>query len=455
MSRPLIPPVSALLADSSPGERRLAILRGGRPWRLVIERDHVPTLLGEVRLARVLRVEPALRAAFVDIGLPDAALLPLPRAEGGPRRRDAVPREGESFAVQITAEPARGKGAVVSRRIALPGRAIVLTLDRPGIAASRRLEAAEAARLQGIVRGLAMPDEGIVVRAAAAGMDENAISAELDALRATRRTVLGKAAGQQAGVLWRDLGPIGRCLREDAPAGVPLLVEGGAYTAALRAAGFAPTPWTDSTPLFVAKDIDDDIDAARQVEVEIPGGGLLSIEPTRALVAIDVDGGPRRALDIDIAAATEAARQIRLREIGGQIVIDFVTLPDPNQRRQVDAVLAAAFTDDMADLRLEPMNRLGLTALSRQRLGPALHEIAPPGSAETAVLSGLRALARAARRGEAGTARLTLSAAGAACLGGPLAAARAEAEAALGGGIAIETDPALASGRWRTDMSRR
>ena len=469
-----LPPVDAVLASVSPGELRIAVTRAGRPWELAIARPSRPTLIGNVYLGRVRRVEPALDAAFVDIGTGEPAFLSLAPA--------ARPSEGEALLLQVTADPVDGKGPVVSRRIALPGRYLVYTPGRPGTAAGKRFADPDLRRrLQGLLLGRLQPDEGAIVRNAAASAGEAALAAELEALRALWAAIRsGAAASDPPALLHADLPALPKLLRDRAPV-VPVLIDDATALAAARryAGDHAPelVPslqlWREREPLFEAHGIEGEIEAARDGSAPLPSGGALHLGTSRALTAIDVDSAthPGRGrsgdmlLSVNLEAAVEAARLIRLRNIGGLIVIDFAGAPQGAAARAVDARLRAAFAEDVAETRLVPMSVLGLVELSRQRLGPSLAsvlgETCPTcegrgviGGAESTALAALRAVLRLG--GEQPGARPVLAAdpETVAVLQNRLGPALRETEERLGQPLALVTDPALRAGRTRLEFVR-
>jgi len=448
-------PIDRILVSASPGELRAAALREGEPWDLLIARDHRPNRTGSIHLARVRRIERALAAAFVEL-TDGEAFLPL---------RGAPPlHEGQAIVVQRVRETAADKLPEVSTRIAFTGRRLVLLPDRPGIAASRRIgDKAERARLQAMAKRLAAAGEGIIVRAGAAGCEEEMLHAEVEHLRGTVLAMQRLAAGAAApALLHEDLPPLLRWLRDEVPAGeMDIVVDDGVTLSSLRAAlrdldptlAARITRHTDGEALFEQFGIEAEIERAARGEAEpLPSGGRLWCERTRALTAIDVDtatalGHGRQAETLaatNLEAAGAAARLIRLRALSGLIVIDFAGAPAGREAEVIRAALAAAFADDPAQTRILPPSPLGLLEMSRERLRPSLLEQLGP---EATALAALRAVLREARRRPA----VTLPPAAASLLSGPLEAARAITERRLGQPLTIVTDAGLPPDGYRVE----
>jgi Ribonuclease G/E len=379
MSRRLV--ISAL-----PGETRAAWLEDGRLTDLVVRRADRPSHLGDLYHGRVAKVDKALDAAFVELGLARPGLLPLSEAPG--RRLS----EGDAVIVRVLREAAGGKGVRLSARIKDPP---------PDLEQRARGARPPALLLKGddplerVLAARATPDEIVV--------DDPDIHAEIKARLAGR-------------------GGVDR-LRLD----------------------------LDPALLFEREGLEGEIEALLEPRVELPSGGHLLIEPVRTLTAVDVNSGrhdgrgtaPDQALAVNLEAAAEVPRQLRLRALSGLIVIDFLALPEGGPRRQVVAALRAGLKDDPEPTRVEAMAASGLVEMTRRRGRPALHELltGPCGIGGGGRVKDPAALAfealRAARREAAARpdAAVTLGAAPAviAALGtGPAAAARQALEARLG-----------------------
>ena len=389
-----------LFINVSPGEIRVAERRDGRLEALRIE----PLLgqevrpLGDIILGRVSRVVPAMDAAFVEIGMERAGFLPLRDAKllardgkDDARISDCV-REGESVLVQVTREPFAEKGAQLSAAIALPGRFLVMTPGKPGIAVSRRIKN-EARREELLRQGEALqaglPDTGLIFRTAARAASADELAADARELGQIWRGISEKRkAARPPMVLHSDLGPLERALRDMAGDVARILIDDAAALEAARAycrkampgteARFAPAP----RDLFAREGLEDEIAARSSPRVILPCGGWITIEPTQALTAVDVNSGSftqsggrdETSLTVNLEAAAEIGRQLRLRDIGGLIVVDFIQLENDEQARRIVAVLKDSLGADGAASRLSPMSEFGIVAITRQRRGS--HQIA-------------------------------------------------------------------------------
>jgi Ribonuclease G/E len=309
-----------VLIDGWPGETRAAVLApdeaGGEALTdLLILRADRPTLTGSLYLGRVTAVDLGLNAAFVEIGLDRPGLLPI---KAMPER----PREGAAVAVRIVREPAPGKGPK-------------LAPAPEGASGPVAPEASESRPSPPMLLAAGTPLLDLLRRA-----DPETVTVE----GAARRRALAQAAPDLADRLRGHTG--GR-------------------------------------PLFDAADLNVEIDRLLEPEVALPGGGQLLIEPVRTLSAIDVDAGGsdarggrgRQALDVNLRAVPEIARQVRLRALSGLIVVDFLDLETKVERQQVADTLAAAFADDPVETSVSPMRASGLVEIARQRARPPLHEL--------------------------------------------------------------------------------
>lgn len=456
-----------LLLSVSPGEVRGAVLEDGRAVELIVERPGGDATAGAIHLGRVTAVVESLDAAFVDIGGGAAAFLPARAAASAPGRTPiaALVHEGEAVLVQTTRAAAGDKGPKATRRLSLAGHRLVLLPDEPGVAAGRRLAAAERARLTAVVETLAKPGEGFILRSAAAGASAEALAAEAELLRARWRAVTEAARTRRPpALLDAEPGPVERILRDHLPAeaaGIALDGRAGVAAAMAWCKRFRPELADGigiaGADLFEARGVEAAIDAALSPTVALPSGGTLSIEPTRALTAIDVDtggdaraGGQARAIRAtNLEAAAEIARQLRLRNIGGLVAVDFVHMRDAAHRREVAGALRRAAAADTMAVEVGEITRFGLLELTRRRERPALAELMlePPAAlgrrtALTVALAALRAVLREA--GGPGAPALRAAPEVVAALRGPAAAALAETETALGRPLLLEAEPGRA-----------
>lgn len=402
--------IDDVLIECGIGETRTALIEDGRAVEVMIDRAAGSCPIGAVYRGRVVRVEPGLAAAFVDIGLDQAGMLAL--------RDGTTVAEGEAVAVQVRRPPVRRKGAKLTADIGLPGRLLVYHPRRAGVAVSRRIPGSdERRRLTALAEPLAEGD-GLVVRTAADGAEDTALAREAAALRGRWREIeaaMGRARAPCR--LDRDLDPVARALRDHAgPAVRRLLVDTPAALAAAKAYAGREVPellarialHDGAGALFDAYGVEHEIEIALQCRVPLRSGGMLTIEPTEALTAIDVDSGAGRrgpvetALATNLEAAREIARQLRLRGIGGNVVIDFIRMAGAKHGARLRRALRDGFASDRADLRIAPLGELGLVVLTRrldrEPLAQLMLEPDPPADRRSPTPTMAAALAATLRR---------------------------------------------------------
>lgn len=416
-------PQHTLLLSRSPGELRAALLEDD----LTVELHHVRSgepQAGDIYRARVTAVDAAIGGAFLDLGGMPGFL----GFQAGGRHVSA----GDLRLVQVRHPPADGKPAGLATRIELAGASMVLTPTQAAgeIAVSRRLPAAERDRLRGLVQPFVRAGESWTVRTEAYGSTD--LSAEMEALRLLARGL--KPEGAVGPALVED--PLERLVRLCRPDEV--LTDHGPTAAALRRLDPALTVRHDGGgDLFERHGAQAALEEALDIEVPLAGGGSLAIESTRALVAIDVDGGGRSGTEANDAAIGAIARQLRLRGLAGTVLIDFIRdrrAPDLEER------LAAALLPDAIPSQVLGWSKGGLLELTRTRTGPSLAERLSGSAA--AALDGLRALALAP------PGRQLVLPPGAAAWLDQRPAIRAEAEERLGSAPRIRVDQALSARRF-------
>lgn len=447
-----------LLITAGPGEAWAALCEDGAPVELRVARSGTGPRVGELFLGRIVALDPALPAALVDIGAERPGFLSAEDAL--PRTGIAGLTAGAAMVVQVTKEARADKAAGLTLRPRLVGALLELRPGRPGVVAARGLAPPERTRITAWLAATAAPDEGFVLRAGAETASEAALAADAASLRARWQAV--EAAR-------RRTTPPARLEPEATPATELLAALAGASPERIiiddRAAFAAARQWllrhrpalapalvlhAERTPLFEAEGVAASVAAALSPRVALAGGGALTIEATAACVTIDVDSGGAAAMAANLAAAREAARQIRLRNLAGPIVIDFIALSRPGERDAVRAALAAALADDPARPQLLGWTRLGHFELVRARRHAALDEVlfersAEGGRAKTALtvaLEALKALAREADAAPAGAFRLAVAPEVAVCLEtGAARPARLALEARLGRAIVVGREP--------------
>ena len=449
--------IDEILIDVSPGEVRAALCAGGQVVELAVERAVRRSMVGDIHLARVERTASALDAAFLDLGA-DAPSGFLNIADA---RR--MPVEGESLLVQVAKDGTADKGPTLTARIALVGRYLVY---RPGEAeravSTRVADKQSVARLQSWLAVRA----GWTARTAAAGASLADLDEE-EARLVEEWTAIGTAVAnaKPPAVLRREPGLVARLIRDHPGARRIVIDEPAALAAARRdAAG----RWPDMArrllsndeggALFEARGIEDEIDRALEPRVALPHGASLVIEPMTAFVAIDVNTGAGRGRASDaiweanLAAAREIGRQIRLRNLAGRIVVDFIAMERRDRRESVLAALRAAVEGDPQEVRVAGYTALGLVELARRRGRESLAAqlcdpvAAPQKSALTTALAALRRASSEAILAPGRALELRVSADVAAALDGEARPARLELEARLGRALGLRAEPGRARG---------
>lgn len=331
--------------------------------------------------ARVTAVDPKLNAAFLDCGLARPGLIVAKdaRAAAGAAERRPVRelmREGQRLIVQGLREPAADKGARFTSDVKLFGFALVHAPASLPADATRR----GSGELQ--ARGATLfPDGRFALRRHAAGLDDAALRAEAELLAQRWSKLQTAAQAAKPGRLPEPESVLERLLRGllDLEPRAVAIADPALARELDRLVARTPTlpPFEierlpADTPAFAQLGLDEALEEALGPEVPLPGGGRLLIEPTAACVAIDVDGGGRAPLETDLAAAAEIARQVRLRNLGGTIVVDFIDLPHKHERHRLEEAVKRAFRFDPVPVEVHPMSPLGIVQVSRARRGEPL-----------------------------------------------------------------------------------
>jgi ribonuclease G len=391
-----------LLIDAVPGELRAALVEDGETVEVHVDRDGHRSLIGNIYLGRVEAVEPSLQAAFV--ALPEGPPGHLAVKHAGalaadpdaPRRIERLVHQGRLVLVEVTRDPVGDKGPGLTSLVTLPGRLLVYhPFRRDNVLSGAIRDEAERDRLEALAATAAeaVGEGGFIVRTAAQEADEAALLAEARELRARWLALRGEAAAARAPVcLHRDLPPLERALRDLArPELGGIAVEGHALFAEARAFLAARMPallpllrvHAGPVPLFEEAGVEAAIDAALEARLELPGGGWVSIEETEALTAVDVnsgDGTPessreQASFSANLRAAPLIARQLRLRDVGGMVLIDFIHMESPKHRDRVLDALRAALAADRAPCAVLGWSRMGLCELTRRRGRTALPDL--------------------------------------------------------------------------------
>ena len=391
-----------LINATQPEELRVALVDGQRLFDLDIESGAREQKKANIYKGKITRVEPSLEAAFVDFGADRHGFLPLKeisreyfkKSPEGRVNIKEVLSEGQEVIVQVEKEERGNKGAALTTFISLAGRYLVLMPNNPragGI--SRRIEGEERNELREALNGLDVPaDMGLIVRTAGLGRSSEEMQWDLDYLlqlwSAVKEASQDRAAPfliyQESNVIIRAIRDY---LRQDI--GEVLIDSVEAQDEALSFIQQVMPQYAskiklyeDPVPLFNRFQIESQIETAFQREVKLPSGGSIVIDPTEALVSIDINsaratkGGDieETALQTNLEAAEEIARQLRLRDIGGLIVIDFIDMTPAKNQRAVEEKVREALEADRARIQVGRISRFGLLEMSRQRLRPSLGE---------------------------------------------------------------------------------
>ena len=398
-----------IVIESAPGELRTATLdANGTPIEFRVERTHQRSLKDGLYLGRVRALRADIGAAFVDIGHADDGFLNL--KESGATQGL---HEGDALIVQVTRDAVPGKGPRLSAYPTLAGRYLVLTPGDGNLAISKKIGDAETrARLRDVLETQADDVAGFVVRTDALHAADEALLAEARALRAAWTQIAATAESAAAPTeLYAAPDLAARTLFSAFSAATSDVVVDDADTLAVLAE-FADTHLPEArpslslvrAPAFRALEIEDAFADALAPMVALPSGGRIVIAETAAMASIDVDAGqagggnPERvALHTNLEAAAALARQLRRRNIGGVIAVDFMRMKDDAARAKVLAVLKRALTDDPAQPRALPFSAFGIVEIERRRDGMSLAETMLSRTlietSEARALAALRALA--------------------------------------------------------------
>jgi ribonuclease G len=448
----------AILIAASPGEAWAALCEDGDLVELRLARDGAAARVGDIVLGRVVALQPELPAALVEIGQARPAFLGAEDARAGSGLAGLT--EGQAVLAQVTKEARADKATNITLRPRLAGALMVLVPGGKTDIAGRGLAADERRRLLADVASFARAGEGFRIGAAARGASRAELASDAAALRARWQAI--EAARDHASPPARlepELPPAVALLADLVPPPADrIVIDDRAAFAASRSwlmrhhpdAVAALALHDAAEPLFEREGVAAEIAAALEPRVALPGGGALIIESNAACVTIDVDSGGAKLMAANLAAAKEAARQIRLRNCAGAIVIDFIAMSGRQARERVAAALAAATERDPAAPELLGWTRLGHFELVRKRRHAALEETLyerdrDGGRIKTALtvaLEALRAVAREAKAAPARASALRLAPEVASCLGeGEARPARLALEARLGRPIALAAEP--------------
>ena len=396
-----------ILINVSPVETRVALVENGVVQELYIERSHGKGYVGNIYKGKVVRVLPGMQAAFVDIGLERtgfihaADMVPEP-PEGEPRTTEipdirSLVREGQTILVQVSKDPISTKGARLTTHLTLSSRYLVYMPNSSHIGVSVRIEdEQERERLRKIMDSapeLYSVTGGFIVRTVAEGATAEAILADIPFLQKLWTDLTEKLPGMPVpGVLHKDMPLYLRALRDLARAPIDKIRVDSRLTFQQMldfASNYSPQLvdhiecYTGGRPLLDLYGVEEEIRRALDTRVPLKSNGYLIIEQTEAMTTVDVNTGAfvgHRNLEetifkTNLEAATAIARQLRLRNLGGIIILDFIDMQDQEHQRQVLRTLEKALEKDHAKTRITGVSELGLVEMARKRTRESLGQM--------------------------------------------------------------------------------
>lgn len=393
-----------LINATQPEELRVAMVDGQRLYDLDLENRTREQHKSNIYKGKITRVEKSLEAAFVDYGSERHGFLPLkeisreyyPKStnSAGQTKNQELIKEGLEVIVQVEKEERGNKGAALTTFLSLAGRYLVLMPNNPrsgGI--SRRIEGEERNELREALRHITIPSGmGVIVRTAGIGRSSEELQWDLDYLMQLWETINKEAIAAKAPqFLFQESNIIIRAVRDYLREDVREVLIDNKEAYELASAFISQVMpnfstrvklYEESTPLFTRYQIENQIETAFEREVKLPSGGAVVIDVTEALISIDVNSArATRGVDIEetahrtnLEAADEVARQLRLRDMGGLVVIDFIDMSSQKNQRDIENQMRDALEIDRARVQVGKISRFGLLEMSRQRLRPSLSE---------------------------------------------------------------------------------
>lgn len=411
--------VKEIIINSTNEETRIAILEDKKLVELFVERPEYERMVGDIYKGKVSRVLPGMQAAFIDIGHEQNAFLHFSdvtasyqdyfidyeeeeeQNRGRVRKKETEfevaknLKKGQDILVQIIKEPISTKGCRVTTEIALPGRFVVLVPGKKQVGISRKIQDnKERRRLRDIARQIVPDHFGTIIRTVAEGKQERVFRKDLKALMDTWKKVEKNVKTNEAPVLvYKDMAMASSIIRDLFTSDVDkVVVDSRKLMSEILSYVKYVAPqlshkisyYKSKTPIFDEFNIEREIINMGNSKAWLKNGGYLIIEPTEALVSIDVNSGKfigrkdheTNSLKINMEAAREIARQARLRDLGGLIVIDFIDMLEASNRKRVYSELKKEFAKDRSITKIEEISRFGLLEMTRQRVRPSvLHSI--------------------------------------------------------------------------------
>lgn len=401
-----------LIINSEPLEKRVALLVDGRLEKFEIERQSDDRMVGGIFKGRIKNLDPGLKAAFVDIGYSKNAFLHywdmLPAAADSSvevvrvnKKKDAQPRgeitvkdipnlypPGTDIVIQVTKGPIGTKGPRTTANLSIPGRYLILTPYSDGCGISRKIEdPAERKRLKQLINELTIPEGmGVIVRTAGEGKKARYFVRDLHLLLKKWEEITSKMQSERApACLYQEPDLVERTVRDFLTEEIDrvLIDNKDDYTRTSALVGLISqrsrskiAMYKDSIPIFERFNIERQIEQTFQRKVSLPSGGEIVIDETEALIAIDVNTGSHKNRSgdekntiyaVNLEAAEEIARQIRLRNLGGLIVMDFIDMKERRHRNAIYDKMVELMSEDKAKTHILPISQLGIMQMTRQR----------------------------------------------------------------------------------------
>jgi ribonuclease G len=399
-----------IIINSNLRENRVALLEDKRLVELHVEHSEDERLVGGIYKGRISNVVVSIQAAFVDIGLDLHGFLPFSDLganalhhvdgkeiythEAAPvkdRKGRTILKPGDDIVVQITKEPISDKGPRLTSKISLPGRFLVLIPNEEIAGISRRIEkTSERRRLRTIMRNISIPGYGLIARTVAEDKSEADLKADFERLMKLWREIESSFHSAPPPLqLHRDVGMVSSLIRDLFSEDTNRVVidnkkihrEVVRYLEEVKSSLVKRVELYHSrAPLFDHLEIESEVEKITSHKAWLPGGGSLIIESTEAMVTIDVNSGSynrkrnveENILRVNMAAVKELCRQLRLRDLGGLIVIDFIDMADERNRSRVQREMENELIHDRAQTDILPISKFGLMEMTRQRIRPAL-----------------------------------------------------------------------------------
>lgn len=395
-----------LLINVTPSESRVALIENSILQEIHIERHTKKGLVGNIYKAKVIRVLPGMQAAFVDIGLDKAAFLhasdiavfeELAEEVNSSQlnRKDIrmLVREGQSIVVQVVKDPIGTKGARLTTDITIPSRYLVFMPSVTHVGISQKIEdSAERTRLSTIVSALCDENGGFILRTAAEGVLEQELIQDASFLRSLWEKIQSRKPGSKIHVLYEDLPVARRVLRDFVGSKIDRVrVDSNLTYNELRAFTKEYVPevydklenYKGDLPIFDLFDVENELQRALGRRVDLKSGGYLIIDQTEAMTTIDINTGAfvghrnleETIFNTNIEATSVIARQLRLRNLGGMILIDFIDMLEPDHKKRVLHSLEVSMSKDRAKSNIYGFTALGLIEMTRKRTRESLEHL--------------------------------------------------------------------------------